>query len=389
MQVEPATLSTFPEDFVEGAVARAARIGDTGESAPERWKGGLGADGVDALVFVFAQSESILESASARLRTAFGTGPAFSEVSAHDGRALPDNVAHFGYRDGFAQPTIAGGLPPALPDVLPQAPPGEFLLGHQSQYEGFTYPVPQPADQIGRNGSFVAFRILEQDCHGFEQFLVEASRQTGLDPDLIAAKLCGRWRNGVPLALSPETPNIDLPLEKYNSFDYVPTEAAPDAVDDRRGYRCPIGSHIRRMNPRHSAVAGNSGLKRRIVRRGLPYGPPYDPQNPNDGIERGLLGLFIGVSLKDQFEFLMSDWANKGSFAPGLRDTRDPVVGDNASGVQSFLVPVEGRKPIELTGLSRFVRCRGSVYCFLPSVTAIRYLSTLPTAQAVAVTAYG
>ena len=81
----------------------------------------------------------------------------------------------------------------------------------------------------------------------------------------------------MPLALSPERPDGPVPIEKFNSFDYVPTESTPDAFDDRRGYRCPIGSHIRRMNPRNSTVAGNSGLKRRIVRRGLPYGPPYDP----------------------------------------------------------------------------------------------------------------
>ena len=84
--------------------------------------------------------------------------------------SLPGNVAHFGYRDGFAQPTIDGGLPPLLPDVLPQAPAGEFLFGHPSQYTDFTYPVPQPAGQLGHNGSFVAFRILEQDCAGFERF---------------------------------------------------------------------------------------------------------------------------------------------------------------------------------------------------------------------------
>ena len=177
-----------------------------------------------------------------------------------------------------------------MPDVLPKAPAGEFLLGYQSQYESFTYPLPQP-DTLSRNGSFVAFRILEQDCAAFERFLTAASAQTGLDRELIAAKLCGRWRNGVPLALSPNTPDPELPLEKYNSFDYKPTADVPDAYDDRRGERCPIGSHIRRMNPRHSVVAGNSGLKRRVVRRGLPYGPPYDPAHPADGIERGLLGV--------------------------------------------------------------------------------------------------
>jgi deferrochelatase/peroxidase EfeB len=379
LQLPPASLGSFPEEFVQGAVARAAHVGDTGGSAPEHWKGGLARDEVHALLFVFAQDTSIVEKVSVQLRAQFATGPSFIEISAHDAGALPGNVAHFGYRDGFAQPTIDGGLPPPLPDVLPKAPPGEFLLGHPSQYEDFVYPVPQPEDQLGRNGSFVAFRILAQDCHGFERFLTAASEQTLLDRELIAAKLCGRWRNGVPLALSPSTPNPDLPPEQFNSFDYGPTDALPDAYDDRRGYRCPVGSHIRRMNPRHSTVAGNSGLKRRIVRRGLPYGPPYDANAPSDGVERGLLGLFIGVSLKDQFEFLMADWANKGTFAAGLRNTRDPILGDQPSG-GTFLLPIEGQKPIELQGLTRFVTCRGAAYCFLPSVTAIKYLSTLVAA---------
>jgi Dyp-type peroxidase family len=377
LQLPAASLESFPPEFVEGAVRRAAIVGDVGDSAPEHWRGGLAGDEVHLLLFVFAQSSEILEQVSTELRQKFAAGSAFTEVSSHDGNGLPGNVAHFGYTDGFGQPSIEGGLPPAALDILPKAPTGEFLLGYPSQYSGHTYAVPEPAGPLGNNGSFVAFRMLEQDVDAFEAFLTSASQQSGLDVELIAAKLCGRWRNGVPLSLSPDSPQLDLPPEKFNTFDYVPTPEVPDAYDDRRGVRCPIGSHIRRMNPRHSTVAGNSGLKRRIVRRGLPYGPLYDPARPNDGIARGLLGLFIGVSLKDQFEFLMSDWANKGAFAPGLKETRDPILGDNSAGEAKFLLPVEGQKAIELTGLSRFVSCRGAAYCFLPSLTAVRYLAGL------------
>jgi Dyp-type peroxidase family len=368
-------LASFPEEFVQGPVARAARVGDTGDSAPEHWRGGLAGTDVHALVFLFAQTEPALAAETDRLRALFGSGPAFSEVSVHDGRGLPGNVAHFGYRDGFSQPAIKGGLPPPLPDVLPEAPPGEFLFGYESQWDSFSYPVPQP-DSLGRNGSFVAFRILAQDCAAFERFLTDASKQTGLDRELIAAKLCGRWRNGVPLTLAPSAPDPDMPLEKLNTFDYKPTDTVPDAFNDARGIRCPIGSHIRRMNPRNSTVAGSGGLKRRIVRRGLPYGPPFDPSKPDDGIERGLLGLFIGVSLKDQFEFLMADWANKGLFAPGLKGTKDPVLGDNSGGGAKFLLAVEGGT-VTIDGLSRFVTTRGGAYCFLPSLTGLRFLSTL------------
>ena len=373
-------LASFPEEFVQGPVARAERVGDVGESAPEHWKKPFADANLHALLFVFAQTEAALEAASGPLRQHFAPGQAFSELAVHDGLRLPGNVGHFDYRDGFSQPAIEGGPPPPLPDVLPTAPAGEFLFGYQSQYDSFSYPMPQP-ETLGRNGSFAAFRMLEQDCAAFERFLTDASAQTGMDRELVAAKLCGRWRNGVPLSLSPTTPNPDLPAEKYNAFDYAPTAQLPDAFDDRRGERCPIGAHIRRMNPRHSTVAGNSGLKRRIVRRGLPYGPPFDPANPDDGIERGLLGLFIGVSLKDQFEFLMSDWANKGTFAPGLRGTRDPVLGDNSASDAKFVLPVAGASTVEITGLSRFVTCRGAAYCFLPSVTALQYLSAVAQGQ--------
>ncbi|SCX40839.1 peroxidase [Nitrosospira sp. Nsp1] len=371
------SLASFPEEFVAGAVARAERVGDTGESSPEHWKDPFASPDLHILLFLFAQTEDVLAQVTAQLRATYSHG-AMSELSVHEARSLPESKAHFGYRDGFAQPSIDGGLPSAMPDVLPKAPAGEFLLGYPSQYADFTYPVPVPA-ALGQNGSFAAFRILAQDCHGFEQFLADAARQTGLDPELIAAKLCGRWRNGVPLSLSPHSADEQIPMEQRNSFDYVPSGSVPDAFDDARGYRCPLGSHIRRMNPRSSVVAGNGGLKHRIIRRGLPYGPAYDPANPDDGIERGLLGLFIGVSLKDQFEFLMSDWSNKGSFAPGLRNTKDPVIGNNSASGATFLVPMENQKhPVELTGLSRFVTCRGAAYCFLPSATALRYISALP-----------
>jgi deferrochelatase/peroxidase EfeB len=368
-----ASLASFPRDFVEGAAARAAIVSDTGPSAPVNWKGGLNSGKAHLLVLLFAQSEEILERVTSQLRDLWAG--ACSELSAHDARGLPGNVAHFGYRDGFGQPSIDGGLPPLLPDALPKAPTGEFLFGYPSQFTDFTYPMPAPAE-LGLNGSMLAFRILAQDCHAFEEFLTASAAATGLDRELIAAKICGRWRNGVPLVLSPDSPDAPIPLEQYNSFDYLPTPAVPGAVDDHKGYRCPVGAHIRRMNPRGSTVAGGGGLKRRIIRRGLPYGPPYDPANPNDGIERGLLGLFIGVSIKDQFEFLMGNWANRGTFAPGLGGTRDPIIGDNSDPGAKFSIPIPGRKPVELS-LSRLVTTRGGAYCFLPSATAIRSIANL------------
>jgi deferrochelatase/peroxidase EfeB len=132
---------------------------------------------------------------------------------------------------------------------------------------------------------------------------------------------------------------------------------------------------MRRSNPRGESIAGGDGHKRRIVRRGMPYGPPYDPAHPNDGIERGLLGLFINGDLATQFEFIMSTWLNDGDFA-GINNTRDPLVGDNRPEESKFVIPTQ-KRPQKVTGFPRFIITRGSVYCFLPSVTALKHLANL------------
>lgn len=236
--------------------------------------------------------------------------------------------------------------------------------------------MPQP-QELGLNGSFLALRILQQDCAAFERMLSEAPAKHGVSGELLAAKMCGRWRNGIPLALSPDTdtPAEPIPIEKLNAFDYVPTADHPETVDDSKGYRCPIGSHIRRNNPRSSVIAGGGGTKHRIVRRGLPYGPAFDPADPDDGIERGLLGIFIGVSFKDQFEFLMSAWVNGDTFAPGIHGTRDPVLGNIEKGQGTFNIPIEGRNKLVVFGFSQLVTTRGGAYGFLPSLSALRYLA--------------
>jgi hypothetical protein len=81
----------------------------------------------------------------------------------------------------------------------------------------------------------------------------------------------------------------------------------------------------------------------------------------------------------------MSDWANKGTFEPGLRDTRDPILGDNSSEDAAFLIPREGQKPLRLSGLTRFVTTRGGAYCFLPSRTAVGYIAGIASGSAVTV----
>jgi hypothetical protein len=127
-------------------------------------------------------------------------------------------------------------------------------------------------------------------------------------------------------------------------------------------------------------IAGDGGSRHRIVRRGIPYGPPYDPSKPNDGIKRGLLGLFIGVSIRDQFEFLMSEWMNGSTFAPGIYGTTDPILGNSAEGENTFVIPRENSTPLVISHFPRLVTTRGSAYTFLPSITGLRFIANPPRA---------
>ena len=95
----------------------------------------------------------------------------------------------------------------------------------------------------------------------------------------------------------------------------------------------------------------------------MPYGPAYDPANPNDGKERGLIGLFICGDLEMQFEFILRVWANEDISTHGLRGTRDPLIGAQpADGGEFVMRTNDSRDPIVFDGLPRLTQTRGSVY---------------------------
>jgi deferrochelatase/peroxidase EfeB len=210
---------------------------------------------------------------------------------------------------------------------------------------------------------------MAQDVDAFEKFLETESERAGIDRELLAAKLCGRWRNGEPLVMRPPSaPAGTIPRENLNAFDYEATRAFP--AGDREGLLCPRGSHIRRAFPRSQRVVDDAdGLQRRIVRRGM----PYDWDLGEDGRERGIVGLFICASLENQFEYVMREWLNNGLFTGGrLGRTKDPITGAN-DGDCRFVTP--GTPRIEARGFPRFVTTRGCAYLFLPSMSALRHIA--------------
>jgi deferrochelatase/peroxidase EfeB len=146
--------------------------------------------------------------------------------------------------------------------------------------------------------------------------------------------------------------------------------------DDAIGYKTPCGSHIRRMNPRDSIVAGVVPIHR-MIRRGTSYGPvlPEGALN-DDGIDRGLMFAFVGAHLGRQFEFIQSEWMNDSAFFGGSAG-RDPISGAG-DGDGTFDI---AKRPLRLRlqGLPRFVVTRGGEYCFMPGLRALDWLGNLNT----------
>ena len=373
--------------FVEGAARRAHLVGDVGASSPENWIGGFGS-GVDhVLVTLHALSAEAMTSYSDRLSALFAEGQAFREIWRQDGMALmemqdgqpvPTSKIHFGYTDGITTPRIRGGPETYHPDHQQACEPWLFVLRDDAE----NYMVPEPR-RLGLNGSFTVFKQVETDVVGFEEFL--QSNKDKIDPELLAAKMCGRWRNGVPLILSPDTdtPVDGIALEQLNDFEYV--EA--DGSGDPRGTHCPVGAHIRRVNPRGQPVAGQgvpggSNNSHRIARRGLPYGPTYDLQKPHDGIERGMLFQFVNANIENQYEFVLRRWVNDSEFAGAVRldpKSTDPLIGTAEAAENVFAIPqADGGSAIEVTGFSNFVTTKAAAYLFLPSITAIKFIGEAP-----------
>jgi Dyp-type peroxidase family len=367
--VDATSLATFPEQFKQGMPARAEILGDTGANHPDNWVGGLASSDLHAIAILFARDEVERERCNTEHQRLLADCEGVEVLSSLDLLAIPPfDTAHdhFGYRDRLSQPVIEGTEDVPTPGSGPPLKPGEFILGYPDE-NGPPVDLPQP-EILSRNGSYMAYRRLQEHVGRFRDFL----RQHGETPEeqeLVAAKLMGRWRSGAPLVLAPdkEDPALGADMQRNNNFNYKEM--------DPHGYAVPLGSHMRRMNPRDTAANIN---RRRMIRRGATYGLPLPEDAPDDGTDRGIAAFVICASLIRQFEFAQNVWANDRNFHE-LGNERDPVIGTQ-DGTLEFKIP---KRPIRktITGLPAFTTVKGGAYFFLPGLKALRYLAALGDAH--------
>lgn len=402
--LETATLQSFPEELIQGmgTVARARRLGDNGASAPSHWELGNPTTPSDRLVHFLlvlqTATEAELDQLEQEWQARIGTFHIRNVLPTETGQPLPLQKEHFGFHDSISQPEIEGA--PKGPEPNQEClKAGEFILGYENEYCLIPATPTAPANldvysnlvdmdansgtgnrstkDLGRNGSYLVFRKLEQNVVEFRRFLVKNAEKD--NPELLGAKMVGRWPSGTPLVISPSRDTQTNPPP--NDFDYTTT--------DPYGFACPLGAHIRRANPRDAmsdrspADSVRDSRRHRILRRGTPYGRELPPGLTDHGETRGLLFICVNADIKRQFEFVQQTWINNPKFH-GLTNDRDPIVGDNLESsemntneVRTFTIQRDCDRT-RIKNLPRFVTMKGGEYFFLPSVAALRFFSSLP-----------
>ncbi|KAG8687219.1 hypothetical protein FRC11_007576 [Ceratobasidium sp. 423] len=275
---------------------------------------------------------------------------------------------HFGWRDGISNPALKNvpGSQPPWPGQR-EVPPGIILCGHEGDM------VPHRPEWT-YEGSYVAFRKLEQLVPEFHKFLADnpvqvPNRQYG--SELRGAQLFGRWPSGAPLQLAPtkDDPELGSDPMRNNNFQY-----STDRGDSGQSV-CPYSAHIRKTNPRND-IRDFLTERSSFIRAGIPYGPElteYEKENHITTESRGLAFMCYQSSLARGFQLVQEAWANEPRFKftgdLALEPGFDPIIGQNHGGKRDSLVTYGGPQVV----LPRdYVISRGGEYFFAPSVKALK-----------------
>jgi Dyp-type peroxidase family len=366
-------IAMMPVEVTEGMASRKRALADT---EPDTWQLGGRGDPLDVLVMVYRRSAAERDHDVARERAALEAAGATIQHCELSGPLVKNE--HFGFADGLSQPFLAGQhtSPRRGEDTVAT---GEILLGYRNAY-GKLPLTPQWGDcDLGKNGTYLVFRKLEQKVAAFWGWIAAQARSlAGDDPaaaaqltEQLGAKIMGRWLSGASLVLSPERDDAAFATpDQLNAFNYLKHD--PD------GLRCPVASHARRANPR-DARGGDQHMSKivvnrhRIIRRGRSYGAAmaldHAVTGREDGVERGLYFICLQASIARGFEFIQQTWLANPGFL-GLHGEPDPILGQTADAARHITIPADPVR-LRLSGVPTVVTNRGGGYFFVPSLAAL------------------
>src|SRR2546430_9006714 len=107
--VSQESLDSFAPEFQEGMAARAALLGDVGESSPAFWEKPLGTPDVHVLLTAISPDTSRRDDLLERARKASQDMAGVEAIYRQDAYLLPTGREAFGFKDGIGNPAVGGG----------------------------------------------------------------------------------------------------------------------------------------------------------------------------------------------------------------------------------------------------------------------------------------
>jgi Dyp-type peroxidase family len=380
-------LAYFSIEFREGMAPRPESpghiprrsnlLGDFGCNSPAHWEwGGWGKHcHIDGLLILFAKDDHSLHALIAEETAAMSRVAEEIPVLLR-GHMDQNFKEHFGFRDGLSNPIFEGTKrfdeASAKERRISVVKHGEFILGCRNERKDRVSHWHGPTNRdLGRHGTYLVFRQLEQDVAAFRTFIKKTAQLSGEPEEQVASYMVGRTYDGEPLVPGP------IP----NGSGGQPHGASRPRNDflfhfeDRFGVACPVGAHIRRANPRDLIgpdpdTALRLSKMHRIIRRGRAYGEKLPPGAlENDGKQRGLHFICLNANIAGQFEFIQHSWLNNRHFNR-LYDEVDAI-----GHVQARVMTVQDRPTnLRIDDLPQFVTVRGGAYFFMPGIKALQAL---------------
>ena len=417
--IQDDVISSFSAEFVTGMAddpSRSRRLGDIGGNAPANWQWGVGEQEPHLLLMLFTAQDRIDNLAQRFVTEATAAG--LSQLAVLTTSDMKGREP-FGFVDGISQPTLdwqgrhQSGIAADM-DFKNIISIGEIVLGYRNEYALYTESpeidasnggsdaLPVAIDRpgrrdLGRNGSYLVFRQLEQDVRGFWRWVHQTAGSGSATT--LAEAMVGRRISGEPLIgiETQDVPGVEQADRPLNGFTFA---------DDPGGRICPVGAHIRRANPRTGdfpegrqglirkliAIFGLSGTAEadaiassrfhRLTRRGREYGrwlDPADAAKPDaPDPQSGLHFICLNANIARQFEFVQGAWLASAKFA-GLSGESDPLLGNRLpfpanQPTDRFTQPTADGPCHVASALPQFIHLRGGAYFFLPGLRALAWL---------------
>jgi deferrochelatase/peroxidase EfeB len=168
--------------------------------------------------------------------------------------------------------------------------PGEFLFGYPGQDPKNPVkagPPPEMAASWMKNGLFMVFRRLEQKVPEFRKFVAAQAARLGMDAELLAARMVGRWKSGAPLELAPLRDNPALGADKNRNNNFTYSDDPFQLVMTRFNANTPM----RRISARRTHATTRAT---RLKRSGIASSAPLSHSAPRSSEARRQLGTAAG-----------------------------------------------------------------------------------------------